>query len=244
MPQEPIPPAESPFALHAQGAAAHHSRDSLPQLLTRFSSDYNSAVHIKTALVLEAPDTRETETKDFEQEFEIEVGITHLAPLATPKALPSITSSALAPASELPHQNPCTSRCPKLADADLTHFCCARISPYPLHTLRSRTQSPLLSGIELATPNSSRTVKETVTMVEQTPLTVPSGGITGTTEMVNVPATTTLPIRENEGAKNGQNLSAEERLALIKENLAEFLDPEIIETIVKEGRNPKIYWGE
>lgn len=81
-------------------------------------------------------------------------------------------------------------------------------------------------------------------MVEQTPLTVPSGGITGTTEMVNVPATTTLPIRENEGAKNGQNLSAEERLALIKENLAEFLDPEIIETIVKEGRNPKIYWGE
>ncbi|KAI0205318.1 tyrosyl-tRNA synthetase [Astrocystis sublimbata] len=34
-----------------------------------------------------------------------------------------------------------------------------------------------------------------------------------------------------------------ERLALIKENLAEFLNPEIIEDIVNEGRNPRIYWG-
>ncbi|KAI0437048.1 tyrosyl-tRNA synthetase [Xylaria telfairii] len=34
-----------------------------------------------------------------------------------------------------------------------------------------------------------------------------------------------------------------ERLALIKENLAEFLNPEIIEAIVNEGRNPRIYWG-
>ncbi|KAI2643570.1 tyrosyl-tRNA synthetase [Xylaria nigripes] len=38
-------------------------------------------------------------------------------------------------------------------------------------------------------------------------------------------------------------LSADERLALIKENLAEFLNPEIIENIVHEGGNPKIYWG-
>ncbi|TGJ79957.1 hypothetical protein E0Z10_g8811 [Xylaria hypoxylon] len=38
-------------------------------------------------------------------------------------------------------------------------------------------------------------------------------------------------------------LNAGERLGLIKENLAEFLNPEIIETIVNEGRNPRIYWG-
>ncbi|KAI1077578.1 tyrosyl-tRNA synthetase [Whalleya microplaca] len=36
---------------------------------------------------------------------------------------------------------------------------------------------------------------------------------------------------------------ASERLALIHENLAEVLNPEIIEKIVSEGRNPKIYWG-
>jgi tyrosyl-tRNA synthetase len=38
-------------------------------------------------------------------------------------------------------------------------------------------------------------------------------------------------------------LSKEERLSLIKENLAEVLNPEIIEGILAEGRNPKIYWG-
>ncbi len=36
----------------------------------------------------------------------------------------------------------------------------------------------------------------------------------------------------------------EERFALIKENLAEVLNPEIIEKILDEGRHPKIYWGE
>ncbi|KAK3186139.1 Tyrosine--tRNA ligase cytoplasmic [Lecanicillium sp. MT-2017a] len=35
----------------------------------------------------------------------------------------------------------------------------------------------------------------------------------------------------------------EERFALIKENLAEVLNPEILEKILDEGRNPKIYWG-
>jgi tyrosyl-tRNA synthetase len=69
------------------------------------------------------------------------------------------------------------------------------------------------------------------------PLEVPSGGVTGTTEHVEVPATT-LPIRSNQS-----ELTPEERLSLIKENLAEFLDAEIIENIIKEGRNPKIYWG-
>ncbi|KAJ3520150.1 hypothetical protein NM208_g13833 [Fusarium decemcellulare] len=39
------------------------------------------------------------------------------------------------------------------------------------------------------------------------------------------------------------NLSSEERLGLIRENLAEVLNVEIIESIIKEGRNPKIYWG-
>lgn len=38
-------------------------------------------------------------------------------------------------------------------------------------------------------------------------------------------------------------LSNEEKLNLIKENLAEVLNPEIIEDILAEGRNPKIYWG-
>jgi len=39
------------------------------------------------------------------------------------------------------------------------------------------------------------------------------------------------------------DLKPEERIALIKENLAEFLNPEIIESIISEGRNPRIYWG-
>ncbi|KAI6784096.1 tyrosyl-tRNA synthetase [Emericellopsis cladophorae] len=38
-------------------------------------------------------------------------------------------------------------------------------------------------------------------------------------------------------------LTAEARLALIRENLAELLNPEIIEKILTEGGNPKIYWG-
>ncbi|KAF4968861.1 hypothetical protein FSARC_3796 [Fusarium sarcochroum] len=39
------------------------------------------------------------------------------------------------------------------------------------------------------------------------------------------------------------DLPTEERLSLIYENLAEKLNPEIIEAIIAEGRNPKIYWG-
>ncbi|KAE8153392.1 hypothetical protein BDV25DRAFT_136994 [Aspergillus avenaceus] len=38
-------------------------------------------------------------------------------------------------------------------------------------------------------------------------------------------------------------MSAQERSALIRENLAESLNFEIIEDILKDGRNPKIYWG-
>lgn len=37
--------------------------------------------------------------------------------------------------------------------------------------------------------------------------------------------------------------NAAERLDIIRENLAEVLNPEIIEKILAEGRNPKIYWG-
>ncbi|KAK1760168.1 tyrosyl-tRNA synthetase [Echria macrotheca] len=40
-----------------------------------------------------------------------------------------------------------------------------------------------------------------------------------------------------------RDLSKEERLALIKVNLAETLDFDIIEKIVEEGRHPRIYWG-
>lgn len=38
-------------------------------------------------------------------------------------------------------------------------------------------------------------------------------------------------------------LSAEQRFELIKENLGEILNPELIESILKEGRNPRVYWG-
>jgi hypothetical protein len=34
------------------------------------------------------------------------------------------------------------------------------------------------------------------------------------------------------------------RFALIKENLAEVLNEEIIKKILDEGRHPKIYWGK
>ncbi|KAJ5813165.1 tyrosyl-tRNA synthetase [Penicillium robsamsonii] len=37
--------------------------------------------------------------------------------------------------------------------------------------------------------------------------------------------------------------AAKARFDLISDNLAEVLNPELIETILKEGRNPRIYWG-
>lgn len=37
--------------------------------------------------------------------------------------------------------------------------------------------------------------------------------------------------------------SAKEKFDIIRENLAEVLNPEIIEKILDEGRHPKIYWG-
>lgn len=39
------------------------------------------------------------------------------------------------------------------------------------------------------------------------------------------------------------SMTTEERLALIRENLAEVLNPEIIEKVMAEGRDPKVYWG-
>jgi hypothetical protein len=39
------------------------------------------------------------------------------------------------------------------------------------------------------------------------------------------------------------NLGVNEKLALIKENLTEILNPEVIERVLAEGRNPRIYWG-
>ncbi|KAK1835294.1 hypothetical protein QBC39DRAFT_340996 [Podospora conica] len=38
-------------------------------------------------------------------------------------------------------------------------------------------------------------------------------------------------------------LSKEEQLRLIRVNLAEILNPEIIEKVIDEGRHPRIYWG-
>lgn len=43
--------------------------------------------------------------------------------------------------------------------------------------------------------------------------------------------------------KMASSLNASDRFALINENLAEVLNPELIESILAEGRNPKIYWG-
>jgi tyrosyl-tRNA synthetase len=40
------------------------------------------------------------------------------------------------------------------------------------------------------------------------------------------------------------DLDARERFSLISENLAEILDPEIIENILAEGRHPRVYWGD
>lgn len=37
---------------------------------------------------------------------------------------------------------------------------------------------------------------------------------------------------------------AQARFNLISENLAEILNPEIIENILIEKRNPRIYWGK
>lgn len=37
--------------------------------------------------------------------------------------------------------------------------------------------------------------------------------------------------------------SATSRFDLIRENLGEILNPEIIESILAEGRNPRVYWG-
>jgi tyrosyl-tRNA synthetase len=39
------------------------------------------------------------------------------------------------------------------------------------------------------------------------------------------------------------SLGIPEKLGLIKENLAEVLNPEILENVFAEGRSPKIYWG-
>ena len=39
------------------------------------------------------------------------------------------------------------------------------------------------------------------------------------------------------------DLDAKERFSMIRENLAEILDPELIENILAEGRNPRVYWG-
>lgn len=40
------------------------------------------------------------------------------------------------------------------------------------------------------------------------------------------------------------DLTKEQKLDLIKRNLEEALDIDILEKIYDEGRNPNIYWGE
>lgn len=38
--------------------------------------------------------------------------------------------------------------------------------------------------------------------------------------------------------------SPQARFDLIRENLSEILNPELIESVLAEGRNPRIYWGK
>jgi hypothetical protein len=40
-----------------------------------------------------------------------------------------------------------------------------------------------------------------------------------------------------------ESTEVSEKLALINENLAEVLNPELIESVLAEGRNPRVYWG-
>lgn len=37
--------------------------------------------------------------------------------------------------------------------------------------------------------------------------------------------------------------AAKSRFDLINDNLGEILNPELIESILAEGRNPRVYWG-
>ena len=39
------------------------------------------------------------------------------------------------------------------------------------------------------------------------------------------------------------SLEEREKFALISENLAEVLNPDLIESVLAEGRNPRVYWG-
>jgi tyrosyl-tRNA synthetase len=40
------------------------------------------------------------------------------------------------------------------------------------------------------------------------------------------------------------SLGTPEKLELIKVNLAEVLNPEILESVFAQGRSPRIYWGK
>lgn len=51
---------------------------------------------------------------------------------------------------------------------------------------------------------------------------------------------TTSPLM---ASSDSMDAAAKARFELISDNLAELLNPEIIESILAEGRNPRIYWG-
>lgn len=54
-----------------------------------------------------------------------------------------------------------------------------------------------------------------------------------------------LQQRQNESSANDESakLSAEQKMDLIKVNLKEVLNPEIMEAALKENRPLKVYWG-
>mgnify|MGYP004507676885 CR=1 FL=1 len=60
-----------------------------------------------------------------------------------------------------------------------------------------------------------------------------------------VDAKARLQKSQNESAASDESakMSAEEKMDLIKVNLKEVLNPEIMEAALKEGRPLKVYWG-
>lgn len=60
-----------------------------------------------------------------------------------------------------------------------------------------------------------------------------------------VEAKTRLQKSQNESAASDEsaNMTLEQKMELIKVNLKEVLNPEIMEAALKEGRPLKVYWG-
>jgi hypothetical protein len=74
--------------------------------------------------------------------------------------------------------------------------------------------------------------------ISVTHLSTPQAKAKQSNAMVNSTGLEELPSR-----LKSSSMDANEKFALISENLAEVLNPEVIESILAEGRNVRIYWG-